>query len=79
MKSGDLVRIDPMWFGYDNILPQWNDSVFIVLEVCKDKKRVADYKHSICKVLTPEGKIYEFYNYELTLAADENYRKNVLL
>jgi len=79
LKLGDLVRIDPMWFGYDNILPHWNDSVFVVLNVYKEEQRVADYKRMICDVLTPEGKMYQFYDYELTLASDENYLKNVLI
>jgi hypothetical protein len=79
LRPGDLVRIDPMWFGYDNILPQWNDSVFIILEVHDDSQRSSNYKPAICHVLAPEGKLYEFYDYELILAADKNSRKNILL
>jgi hypothetical protein len=79
MKPGDLVMIDPMWFGYDNILPQWTDSLFIIIDVFKEKNRIVDYKRMICKVLTPECTLCEFYDYELVLAETENYRKNVLL
>jgi hypothetical protein len=58
MTGGDLVRIDPIWFGYDNIYPEWHGSVFVVVEVCRDVKRVLVEPHSICRVLTPDGTLF---------------------
>lgn len=65
MKRGDLVIINPVFFGYDNILPKWHESIFVVLEVKPDLKRTLTNPYIVCNVLTPEGTIYNFYDYEL--------------
>lgn len=65
VKSGDLVRIDPTFFGYDNIPPRWHDAVFVIINVRPDKSRVMVNPYTVCDVLTPDGTMYSFYDYEL--------------
>lgn len=65
VKSGDLVRIDPTFFGYDNIPPRWHEAIFVVISVKPDAKRKMANPYIVCSVLTPEGTIYNFYDYEL--------------
>lgn len=65
MKQGDLVVIDPIFFGYDNIPSRWHDSIFVVLDVKPDLKKTLINPYIVCNVLTPEGTIYSFYDYEL--------------
>lgn len=64
MKIGDLVYIDPVFFGYDNVPPEWENSLFIIINMKQDVKRMIESYH-ICTVLTPQGGLYDFYDYEL--------------
>lgn len=66
MKNGNLVAINPVFFGYDNIPAKWHNSVFLILKMEADKKLAyREKQYMICDVLTPEGTVYNFYDYEL--------------
>lgn len=67
IKVGDLVKIDSNFFGYESIFPQWYDSIFMVVEEREDKKRSLTEPHTIYRVLSPDGCLYDFYDHELLL------------
>lgn len=62
MEIGDLVKIEPIFFGYDNIPSRWHDAIFIVIKI---RTKISS-SYNICSVLTPGGSIYDFYDYELS-------------
>ncbi len=63
VEIGDLVKIEPIFFGYDNIPSRWHDAIFIVIKI---RTKISS-SYNVCSVLTPEGSIYDFYDYELSL------------
>lgn len=68
VEIGDLVDIDPAFFGYDNIKPQWHDKLFIIVKVVFSPKMTSKGEpYVICRVLAPDNSLYDFYDYELRI------------
>lgn len=66
IKIGDLVDIDPIFFGYDNIKPQWHNKLFVIVEIISSSKKTAKGEpYIICRALAPDNSLYDFYDYEL--------------
>ena len=77
VKTGALVDIDPVFYGYDNIEPQWHHGLFIVINVRYSRRKAADgSRYVVCSVLTPEGKLYDFYDYEIRNIDNINYTQD---
>lgn len=73
MKIGDLVDIDPVFYGYDNIEPEWHHGLFMVIDVRRTKRKTVDGEsYIVCKTLTPEGRLHDFYDYEIRNVNDKN-------
>jgi len=66
VKIGDLVDIDPIFFGYDNIKTQWHSKLFVIVGIVPSSKKTAKGEpYIICTALAPDNSLYDFYDYEL--------------